>query len=104
MSCNSNSSPPDGCAIPRQSFERLGRYLSASDIGTSKTLSERFIDEEDSECMSDLDEEENNEVSLYIAGRELCEERPFLCEECGEDLHHKNKNHLVNPLINSRSE
>ena len=41
--------------------------------------------------MSDLDEEENNEVSLYIAGRELCEERPFLCEECGEDLQRNNE-------------
>ena len=91
MSCNSNSSPPDGCAIPRQSFERLGRYLSASDIGTSKTLSERFVDEEDSECMSDLDDDENNEVLPYVTERELGEEHTLFSEECAVDLLRKNK-------------
>jgi hypothetical protein len=61
MSCGSSSSPTVGCAIPRESFQRLGQYLSASDIGTSKTLSERFNDE-DSNLASDADSEESSDV------------------------------------------
>jgi hypothetical protein len=61
MSCGSSSSPTVGCAIPRESFQRLGQYLSASDIGTSKTLSERFNDE-DSNLASDADSEEASDI------------------------------------------
>lgn len=55
------------CAIPRESFQRLGQYLSASDIGTSKTLSERFKDE-DSNLASDADSEEACDVVNEEAG------------------------------------
>ena len=61
VSCGSSSTPTVGCAIPRESFQRLGQYLSASDIGTSKTLSERFNDE-DSNLASDADSEEASDV------------------------------------------
>ena len=64
MSCTSCSSPIDSCAIPRGSFERLGRYLSASDIGTSNTLSERFHDE-------DHDEDEVDEVDDDVVDEEI---------------------------------
>ena len=56
MSIATSSSPTAGCAIPKESFHRLGQYLSASDIGTSNTLCERFQDE-DSNITSDVDSE-----------------------------------------------
>ena len=64
LSCTSCSTPNVSCAIPRESFERLGRYLSASDIGTSNTLSERFNDDE-SNIGSDADNEEMQEIHEY---------------------------------------
>lgn len=94
ISCTSNSSPTDGCAIPRQSFERLGRYLSASDIGTSKTLSERFLDEEDSEYMSDLENDENIEVSTFLRERNGADDRSFPNEEYDEDQKKKSEFNL----------
>ena len=54
MSVATSSSPTAGCAIPKESFHRLGQYLSASDIGTSNTLCERFQDE-DSNITSDVE-------------------------------------------------
>lgn len=54
VSITSSSSAIVGCAIPRESFQRLGEYLSASDIGTSNTLLERFNDE-DSNIVSEAD-------------------------------------------------
>ena len=54
VSITSSSSAVVGCAIPRESFQRLGEYLSASDIGTSNTLLERFNDE-DSNIVSEAD-------------------------------------------------
>jgi hypothetical protein len=68
MSCGSSSSPTVGCAIPRESFQRLGQYLSASDIGTSKTLSERFNDE-DSNLASDADSEEASDAVNEESGK-----------------------------------
>lgn len=82
------------CAIPRESFQRLGQYLSASDIGTSKTLSERFKDE-DSNLASDADSEEAcdvvNEESGSIARMESEQEdfnngRDSYCEQNLFDL------------------
>ena len=67
VSITSSSSAIVGCAIPRESFQRLGEYLSASDIGTSNTLLERFNDE-DSNIVS-----ESDSGDLTAVAQETCD-------------------------------
>ena len=67
VSITSSSSAIVGCAIPRESFQRLGEYLSASDIGTSNTLLERFNDE-DSNIVSEADSGD-----LIAVAQETCD-------------------------------